>query len=218
MKTIYIVRHGETAGNKGKFFQTPDTPLSDEGRKQAEYMAERAAKLSIECIVASTMDRANETARIISKKIGVPVESTDLLRERILPKEQRGKPMDDAGQLQITQEVTEHFGEPGWRYSDEETFEDLRARTDTVLKMLEERKENTILVVTHGVFQRLLLARLLLGSALTPEACEHVLETSLTTNTGLTVLRYGFEEHKGYYSSAKNGWQLLVWNDHAHLG
>ena len=218
MKTVYIVRHGETAGNKSKFFQTPETPLSDKGRQQAAYIAERVSRLKIEAIIASTMDRANETARIISKKIGVSVESTDLLRERILPKEQRGQPMDDPEQLRITQEVTKHFGEPGWRFSDEETFENLRDRTSAVLKMLEARPEKSILVVTHGVFQRFLLARLLLGDALTPETCEHVLETSLTTNTGLTVFKYGFEEHKGYYSASKNGWQLFVWNDHAHLG
>ena len=126
--------------------------------------------------------------------------------------------MDDPVQLRIKGEVTRHFGEPGWRFSDEETFEDMRDRTTAVLGMLEARSEKNILIVTHGVFQRFLLARLLLGEALTPQACEHILETSLTTNTGLTVLKYGFEEHKGYYSASESGWQLFVWNDHAHLG
>lgn len=218
MKTVYFVRHGETAGNKKKFFQTHDTPLSDDGRKQASFIAKRVAKLNIETIIASTMDRAKETAHIISQHINVPVETTDLLRERILPKEQRGNPMDDPKVISVTKEVTEHFGEPNWRYSDEETFADLKARTGNVLQLLETKSESTMLCVTHGVFMRMLLGRILLGADLSPTTMADIMSSSLTTNTGLTVLRHGYKEHAGYYSHSRNGWQLLTWNDHAHLG
>lgn len=218
MKTVYFVRHGETAGNKKKFFQTSDTPLSDEGRKQAEFIAQRVTKLGIEAIIASTMDRAKETAQIISRNIHVPVETTDLLRERILPKEQRGNTMDVPAVMRITEEVSVHFGEPGWRLSDEETFEELKERTGKVLQHLESRRENIILCVTHGVFMRMLLGRVLLGDDLTSTAMADIMSSSLTTNTGLTALRHGYKEHAGYYSHSRSGWQLLVWNDHAHLG
>lgn len=218
MKTVYFVRHGETAGNKEKFFQTATTPLSDRGREQSAYISVRVAKLGVELIIASSMDRARETAEIISRRAGVPVETSELLWERILPKEQRGNPMNDPQVKRITAEVTKHFGEPDWRFSDEETFQDLKDRAGNVLELLEKRPEKNILCVTHGIFLRILLGRVLLGNDLTPTAAADIMGSSLTTNTGLSVLWYGFKEHPGYYSSSRSGWQLLVWNDHAHLG
>jgi probable phosphoglycerate mutase len=41
--TLHLVRHGETAWNAERRFQTPDVPLNDAGRAQA---AEVALKLA----------------------------------------------------------------------------------------------------------------------------------------------------------------------------
>ena len=79
MKTIYFVRHGESEGNVGHIRQTADTPLTDEGRRQAVTIADRAARLDFECIVSSTMERARQTAYPILERTAKPIEYSELL-------------------------------------------------------------------------------------------------------------------------------------------
>lgn len=218
MKTIYFVRHGETDNNTKKIFQTPDSQLSGRGREQARYIAERVAKLPIETIVSSPMDRAWETASIIGERIERPVERVEYLKERIAPKEIRGTSMESEEGKRIVEEGMAHFHKKGWQYSDEENFDALNARTELALAELANRPESHILAVTHGIFARALLAKVLLGKDLTGETCRDIMSIARATNTGLTVVRYGFPAEKGFFGKSPSGWQLLVWNDHAHLG
>ena len=72
MKKIYFVRHGESEANAqglaaGSEF---DTPLTDTGRAQARRAGQDLKDKKIQLIVASTMDRALGTAKIIAKEIG----------------------------------------------------------------------------------------------------------------------------------------------------
>ncbi len=71
---IYLVRHGESELNKVSVHQTEDTPLSPEGIKQANKLAERIKKLKIDFIYSSPYKRAKQTAEIISKKLKKPIE------------------------------------------------------------------------------------------------------------------------------------------------
>lgn len=43
-KTVYFVRRGESADNVLPVFQSPDSPLNERGRQQAEKIAERVAR------------------------------------------------------------------------------------------------------------------------------------------------------------------------------
>ena len=52
MKRIYFVRHGETEGNLGKFFQTSETPLTENGHTAAKKVSERFKKVSIDKLIS----------------------------------------------------------------------------------------------------------------------------------------------------------------------
>ena len=71
---IYLIRHGETAGNRDRIVQMPDTPLSERGLEQAERLGRRLADHDITRIVASDFARAAMTAGRIADAIGVAVE------------------------------------------------------------------------------------------------------------------------------------------------
>jgi len=216
MKTIYLVRHGESEGNLSYIFQTKDSPLTEKGREQAEFIAERIAKLPAEVIIASPLARTKATAEIIAARVGKPVEYSDLLIERRIMSELWGRPIDDPQIANIRQALF-RFGEPNLRHSDEENFEDLKARVDATLLYLQQRPENHILVIGHGLFTRILVARVLMGEKLTGAECLQILKVLRTRNTGLSVLHY--KENVGTGSEGpESDWQLLVWNDHAHLG
>ena len=79
---ILLVRHGETTWNAEKRWQGwADSPLSDLGRQQAIEAA--SAVGAVDAIVASDLQRATDTARIISEAVGVgPVVTDEGLRER----------------------------------------------------------------------------------------------------------------------------------------
>jgi broad specificity phosphatase PhoE len=211
MKKIYFVRHGESEGNAGPIRQTASTSLTEKGRSQAAYVAERCAKLPIEVVISSTMTRAKETAEIILTKVSKPIEYSDLFVERRRPSEVLGKPKDNPEAEQAETEIKKHFHEPGWRFSDEENFEDLKERASKALEYLSQRPEENILVVTHGYFMRIVMAYMLFGKTLTGEECVKCIRKFHMENTGITVL-----EHDK--ANEKTPWWLWIWNDHAHLG
>jgi probable phosphoglycerate mutase len=211
MKVIYLVRHGESETNAGTVYLGPDSSLTERGKIQAETIAERAANLDVDVIISSTMLRAQQTADAIARRTGKPVEYSDLLRERSHPSSHTGKPKTDPEPLRYEREFFEKLHDPSWRFEDAENFPDLSARANNALRYLAERPEEHILVTTHGLFMRILLGRALFGDQLTGEIGERFVKTLMTENCGLTVLRYGRKPERAL-------WEVVTWNDHAHLG
>lgn len=71
---IYLARHGETDWNLGNKIQgQTDTPLNDNGKKQAQELAEKISREmgKIGSIYSSRYKRALETARIIGRKLSL---------------------------------------------------------------------------------------------------------------------------------------------------
>ncbi|MES2668525.1 MAG: histidine phosphatase family protein [Patescibacteria group bacterium] len=210
MKEIYLVRHGESEGNAGTHYQNENTQLTELGREQAAFVAERATKLNVDTILASAMVRAQQTAGIISERIGISLESSDLFVERRRPSEQIDQPKDDPKVQEAEEAIMQSSSASGIRYSDEENFDDLNARSKAALSFLEQHPSDKILVVTHGVFLRNIVAQVIFGDALTGRDCGEVLSTFIANNTGITVLQFDPDNRRP--------WRLLTWNDHAHLG
>lgn len=214
MKTIYLARHGESESNTGPVRALPLMPLTARGAYQAEQLAKRCAKLPVDIILASTTARALETAKKIAAFTRKPLESSDLFTERRKPSEQNGKPKGDLNIVRIDRIIRENFHIPGFRYSDEENFEDLKARASAALTHLQIRREQHILVVTHGIVIRLLIARAIMGEGLTGLECESFIRSLRMENTGISVLGLNDNLEEEGVSGI---WQLWAWNDFAHL-
>lgn len=211
-KTVYFVRHGQSIDNVSPVFQSPDSPLSDVGREQAERIAERVSNLSFDTLIVSPFRRAKETADSIAKATRKEPEFSELFVERIKPTSVNGKPYTDLEAAKTWKEWDKSLYDPALRVENGENFTDLVARADAALEFLKNRPEKTLVVVTHGYFLRTIVARVLYGNSLTGEALKHVQTHAAHENTGLTVLRY--------YDSLEqeSSWHLWTYNDHAHLG
>lgn len=77
---IYLtfLRHGRSRADDEEVYEGRyDSPLTDAGRSQAEARAQEflSHNFQFDRIIASTLQRAHETAQIIGKLIGVPVET-----------------------------------------------------------------------------------------------------------------------------------------------
>ncbi len=209
MKYVYFVRHGETESNITNVRQDGTPPLTERGRQQAAFIAERCTNLPIEAIVASPMVRTRETAERIAESIKLPIEYSDLFVEHHVPSELIGLLRDDPKLQEVDRIILEHIHDPAWHHSDEENFFDLKKRALEGLRFLGTREETHTLVVTHGFFMRVLIAAALFGEELTPEVFQPFARTFHMANTGLSI--FGYDETK------ENPWWLWVWNDHAHL-
>jgi probable phosphoglycerate mutase len=210
-KTVYFLRHGQSEANTAPVFQPLDSPLTALGKEQAENIANRIAKISFETLITSPLPRAQETANAIAALTGKQPESSELFVERIKPTGLGGKLHADTIANKVWQEWNESLYTPGMRVEDGENFDDLIARADAALAFLKNRKEKTMVVVTHGWFLRTMIIRAVLGDALTSEAFRNFQMRITMENTGLSVLKY---------NDGREGasWRLWIYNDHAHLG
>jgi broad specificity phosphatase PhoE len=210
-KYIYFVRHGQSEANEAKVFQGADAPLTDLGRRQAGFVADRLRSVNADVILTSPMPRAQQTADIIRERTQCPLESHDVLREYMPPSSFIGQPRDTPEGKDFVEQLRHHMNEPGWHYADEDNYFDLHARAIDALAFFLARPENRLIVVTHVGFMRVLLTAMLTEGAPDPLTAFRLMMFMRPMNTGITVCRHRTD------SNGRNNWRLVTWNDHAHL-
>lgn len=73
--TILLTRHGQTEWNREERFRGQlDLPLNATGERQAEALAERLAAFPVSAIYAGPLQRAQRTAEICGRKLGIAHE------------------------------------------------------------------------------------------------------------------------------------------------
>lgn len=205
---IYFIRHGESVGNIGGFHQDANTPLSPKGIKQAEALSERLSSKHFDFIYSSDYQRAKQTAEIINKKLSLPIEYWHDLAEVKMPSEIKGKNIDDTEAVRIKKMIRDNIDNISWKYSDEESFDELIKRADKIIEHLTKRHSNEIILcVSHSHTIKAVVGRLVFGEELKPKTFLRMREHMWTQNTGITVC----ENHPKY------GWQLNTWNDMLHV-
>ena len=83
MIRLILVRHGETdSSRRGTFCGWTDSPLNEEGKRQARTAASKLTGIPIDIIYSSPSKRALETAEIINNALGLRITCFNDLRER----------------------------------------------------------------------------------------------------------------------------------------
>ena len=205
---VYFVRHGESEYNIEKLWQHGNVPLSEKGKKQAEFLAKRFTKIPIDLIISSPQSRGKETAEIINKKLKKKVVFSGLVGERKMPRESIGKYAYSKEVMVIEKAMRKNAKNHGWRYSDEENFAEFKGRIQKFFGYLNKLKEENVLVVSHGGPIKLTILFMIFGNGFEPETYHRFTDVMRLTNTGITMCERD-----------KNGhWNLWVFNDHSHLG
>jgi broad specificity phosphatase PhoE len=82
--TVHVMRHGEVYNPEGILYGRLDGyHLSERGRAQAERVAEALADRDIVVVMASPLQRAQETATPIAKRLNLPIVTDDDLIESL---------------------------------------------------------------------------------------------------------------------------------------
>jgi probable phosphoglycerate mutase len=213
IKRIYFIRHGKTEGNTTEKSQLPDTSLSEEGRRQAQYAAERFSHIHIDTIISSPYQRTKETAEAIAQTLGKEVVFDDVFRELKRPSEIVGTSFSSPEYHRVINEIEKIELDPNVRYSDEETLFELEARARQALDFLIRQPETDIVLVTHGVFLKMMFAAMMTtGAKATIILFRELRYFVEIQNTDISIVEYGEESRGGLR------FRLRVLNDRAHLG
>jgi broad specificity phosphatase PhoE len=213
-KEVYVVRHGATSANKNFGVQESDEDLSEEGVFQSESLADRFASIPLDIILSSPYKRALETAKQIQKKQQVPLKIVESAFEFVPPTQHATKKAKNEEEYEAIQVlIRSNELDPKWHFEGEENLFEFARRMKDVMLTLEAKVEKRIVLVSHGLAIKMLLA-LLFSEGDVDKAVEHFRRSRLffvTSNTGITHLLYG--DYKGTPQ-----WRVHVLNDVAHLG
>lgn len=81
MATLLLVRHARAAPLGDLRLPGPDLPLTQDGAEEARLLAIRLGGFAPELVLSSDARRAAQTAEVISRETGAPVQITPSLRE-----------------------------------------------------------------------------------------------------------------------------------------
>lgn len=79
--TLYVVRHGQTGGNKNRYVGWADEPLDATGFEQARAVARLLAGRPVDAVYCSPLSRATDTARPLVEDRGLEPRVRDALKE-----------------------------------------------------------------------------------------------------------------------------------------
>jgi probable phosphoglycerate mutase len=159
---VFLIRHGATVLTaEDRFAGATDVELSDEGREQAQGLAERLSAEKIAAVYASPLGRTVETASIIARPHKLEVVRRDGLRE-----------ISHGRWEQMTRhEVEAKFPEEAAAWEEDpytfapkggESGLAVTARALPVLvDVVREHRDQNVILVSHKATIRLLLSSLL---------------------------------------------------------
>lgn len=141
MTTLYLVRHGETVGNKAQILQGhAPGELNETGYGQAREVMEKMRHEHIDAFVSSDLRRSVQTCEIIAGPHGGEVVTSVLLRER-----------DWGG---FTGKFIPDLQNVEWP-DDIETLEQMLARARNFITWVRiTYPEQTVLAVGHGIINK----------------------------------------------------------------
>ena len=145
---LYVVRHGEAVWNtQNRICGRTDSPLTEKGRAQAAALAPKMPK--IDRVLCSPLSRARETAEILTRGIGLTIQTEPRLIEQ------------DFGSFEGMDRGTPAFlaakQEPACRFPGGESSFQTAARVYGLLDELKaENSGETVLLVCHGAVMRII--------------------------------------------------------------
>ena len=173
---IYLIRHGETEGNRDGVVQKADIGLSEHGIEQARRLAARLAGAGISDILASDLPRAAAAAAGLQQATRAALVVDPGLHERNLG-DLRGTPYSELRVHPLSPDYQPPGGE-SW-----EVFHERVADVWLRVQQAAERAAGHLAVVTHGLVCRRVVQHHALHDPRAQEL-EHWSNTSLTILQG----------------------------------
>lgn len=156
-KTIFLVRHGETDGNKDRrFIGSTDLPLNSAGREQVSSLKPLIGRIDIGRCICSPYLRCRETAGILLRDSSLNVSTDERIKEADFGKwegltfsEISASYPEDVRRLMAFDDK--------FTFPQGETLRDFLARIRSFALHIDDSRDDRVLIVTHGGVIRFLL-------------------------------------------------------------
>ncbi len=197
---VYFVRHGETDLNRRLVHQSPGTPLNEKGFEQARSVGEVLRPMNATLLVASTYERASQTARAIGQCIGHTPKYSALFREVERPSNLAEVSFFSLKSVWYVFLSIIHRNNSQWRYKDAESFFDIYARIQETFAYIESLIEahESIIIVSHSEYISLMLSYMCHDKKLTfTELVRALLSINQIKNCAVTHVEFVGPTAKG---------------------
>ena len=163
MTRLILVRHGQSEANLQNFSagQT-DSPLTELGRKQAWRAADYLlTNYTIDCVWASDLSRAIDTAKPTAERLGLPIHTDRRLREidtgdwAELPFSIRDARYPDL--VRLSREDFSHMQYP----NGESVVETYRRMVECITEIVGQNDGKSVMIASHGGALRAFTAHVL---------------------------------------------------------
>lgn len=184
---LYVVRHGETQWNKVKRMQgQTDIPLAEEGIRLARISGERMRELPIDLVISSPLQRAVETAKLMTQGRDIPFLTDERIQEISFG--------DYEGELVLeSKNIPENFRQIFYEHPldlpappNGESFADVIARTGEFFREITanpEYADKHILISSHGAASRCFLTNFF-------EDKTDIWRGTVPPNCGVSIVEY----------------------------
>jgi 2,3-bisphosphoglycerate-dependent phosphoglycerate mutase len=199
---ITLLRHGESTGNfEGRHQGQADFPLTERGRQQVSALVERwrQEKKYFNLVISSPLERARETAEIITSTFRLPLELEPLWMERdngLMAGLSEEEVRDTLPQIDFVHPYLPigQTGESQW---------ELFLRAGKAVQSLLNHPPANYLVVSHGGLLNMFFYAIL---GIAPQPNFHGPRFRFN-NSAFATLQYNPASHR---------WYILGVNDHMH--
>ena len=157
MTTFFLVRHAVTE-HTGKRLSgwMEGISLTEQGREQAEQVAERLAGVKLDAVYSSPIERTLETARPIAARHGLRVQTRRGLGE-VEYGDWTNRPLRSLMRTKLW--TTVQRWPSGARFPDGESIREVQVRAVTeVEKIAADHPKETVCCVSHGDVIKLVIA------------------------------------------------------------
>ena len=194
MTEIYVIRHVQAEGNLYRHMQGHwDGDVTALGVRQRDALSLRFKDIPVDAVYSSDLYRARFTATAVTRFHDLPIRTDLRLREiNVGPWETvpfANVIHDDPGHLESFMQDPEHFYLEG-----AETYHQVQARAMEALREIAEANpDRTVVITTHGVTIRCLLACLLgisLNDTQTVPICANTAVSHIFYENGVFTVDY----------------------------
>ncbi|HEY0733600.1 MAG TPA: MSMEG_4193 family putative phosphomutase [Herpetosiphonaceae bacterium] len=150
MTQILLIRHAVNDVMKAKKLAgwMPDVHINEEGRQQAQAVAERLRDMPITAIYSSPLDRTRETAEPLAQALGLEVQIREDIGE-VQYGDWTGKSLEELSKLDVWKVV--QLYPSGMRFPGGETIREMQARIVNQLESIAaDHPREIVAVFSHA--------------------------------------------------------------------
>lgn len=207
---LFLVRHGASTGFDERRWQSPDSPLSDDGKKQSKALIKRSRFRKVDVVLASKWMRAKETGEIVAKALKKPLELFDGIHEREQNPKIYGAKWSSKINKNYYKDASGHPGDLDYKYEDlGESYRDVAKRAIKFKRhLVRKHTDQSLIVISHDIFIRCFVTICILGEKFKDDSFYKVFRSIRLSVTGISLLEY---------DEKRKMWKVWYLNDFSHF-